>query len=91
VIADGGGCALAFQLAPGQAHELPMARVLPDRLPKVPTWVVADHGYTSHALREYIWTVALGLPFHRSAMKCRSPARPGSITTAIGSSGSGHG
>lgn len=47
---------MAFQLAPGEAHELPMARALPARLPEVPTWMVADRGYTSHALSEHIWT-----------------------------------
>jgi transposase len=55
VIADGGGRAVAFSLAPGQAHELPMARTLLERLPDTPIWVVADRGYTSHAFREYIW------------------------------------
>ena len=28
-----------------------------DRLPEVPKWVVADRGYSSHALREYIWNL----------------------------------
>ena len=41
-------------LAPGQAHELPHAVPLLDRLPRVPRWVVADRGYTSHAFREHI-------------------------------------
>jgi hypothetical protein len=57
VIADGGGHAIAFSLAPGQAHELPMARALLSLLPETPTWVVADCGYTSHALREHIWSI----------------------------------
>jgi hypothetical protein len=26
-----------------------------ERLPGVPTWVVADRGYTSHAFREHVW------------------------------------
>jgi transposase len=55
VIADGLGRAVAFILAPGQAHELPQAIPLLDRLPGVPTWVVADRGFSSHALREHIW------------------------------------
>jgi transposase len=42
VIADGAGCAFAFQLALGQAHELPMARSLLSCLPKLPTWMIAD-------------------------------------------------
>jgi len=55
VIADGQGRAIAFQLAPGHAHELPHAVPLLARLPGVPGWVVADKGYSSHAFREHIW------------------------------------
>jgi transposase len=55
VIADGLGRAVAFILAPGQAHELPQAIPLLDRLPGVPQWVVADRGFSSHAFREHIW------------------------------------
>lgn len=55
MIADGAGHAIAFRLAPGQAHELPHAIPLLDRLPDVPKWVVADRGYTSHAFRQHIW------------------------------------
>jgi transposase len=55
VIADGLGRAVAFILAPGQAHELPRAIPLLDRLPGVPKWVVADRSYASHAFREHIW------------------------------------
>ena len=40
---------------PDQAHELPMVHALLCRLPEVPTWVVADRGYTSHILRAHIW------------------------------------
>ena len=54
MIADGSGRAVAFTLAPGQAHELPHAIPLLDALPSVPLWVVADRGYSSHAFREYI-------------------------------------
>jgi transposase len=57
VIADGLGRAVAFILAPGQAHELPHAIPLLDRLPGVPKWVVADRGLSSHAFREHIWTL----------------------------------
>ncbi|GJE42724.1 IS5 family transposase ISMex42 [Methylobacterium soli] len=57
MIADGLGRAVAFILAPGQAHELPHAIPLLDRLPGVPKWVVADRGYASHAFREHIWTL----------------------------------
>ena len=55
MIADGLGRAVAFILAPGQAHELPHAIPLLERLPGVPQWVVADRGLSSHAFREHIW------------------------------------
>ena len=55
MIADSSGHAIAFRIAPGQAHELPHAVPLLDRLPGVPKWVVADRGYASHAFREHIW------------------------------------
>ena len=56
MIADGAGRALAFRLAPGQAHELPLAPGLLDRLPRVPLWVVGDRGYSSDAFRELVWS-----------------------------------
>ena len=55
MIADGAGRAIAFRIAPGQAHELPHAVPLLDRLPGVPKWVVGDRGYTSQRFREHIW------------------------------------
>src|SRR3954469_7813048 len=57
VIADGLGRAVAFILAPGQAHELPQAIPLLERLPGVPKWVVADRGLSSHAFREHVWSL----------------------------------
>jgi len=61
VIADGLGRAVAFILAPGQAHELPHAVPLLERLPGVPKWVVADRGHArghaSDAFREHIWSL----------------------------------
>jgi transposase len=57
VIADGLGSAIAFRTAPGQAHELPHALLLLEHLPDVPSWVVADRGYTSHGFREHIWSM----------------------------------
>ena len=53
MIADGGR-AIAFRPAPGQAHELPQAVPLPEHLPGVPRWVVAERGYASHRFREHI-------------------------------------
>ena len=55
MIADGQGRAIAFRLAPGQAHELPHAVPLLDHLPRVPKWVVADRGYASYAFRQHVW------------------------------------
>ena len=49
MIADSAGRAVAFSLAPGQAHELPHAVPLLATLPGVPLWVVGDRGYSSHA------------------------------------------
>jgi transposase len=54
VIADGGGRAVAFALAPGQAHGLPLAPGLLGRLPRAPLWVVGDRGYSSHEPRELV-------------------------------------
>lgn len=42
-------------IGPGQAHELPMARPLLDRLPDAPLWVVGDKGYSADTLREHVW------------------------------------
>ena len=55
MVADGRGRAVAFALAPGQAHELPMWPGLLDRLPGVPGWVVGDHGLASDAFRDLVW------------------------------------
>ena len=38
-------------LAPGQAHEAPLAPALLDMVPDGPGWVVADKGYSSDAIR----------------------------------------
>jgi transposase len=57
VIADGSGRAIGFTLAPGQANELPMAPVLLSFLTAVALWIVADRGYSSHALRMLIWSL----------------------------------
>jgi transposase len=57
VIADSHGRAIAFRIAPGQAHELPEAIPLLDSLPGVPPWIVADRGYSSSSFREHIWSI----------------------------------
>ena len=56
MVADASGRAVAFRIAPGQAHELPHAVPLLDRLPGVPLWVVADRGYSSHTFRDHVWS-----------------------------------
>src|SRR5512134_122406 len=74
VIADGAGRAIAFRLAPGQAHELPQATALLARLPGVPKWVVGDRGYTSHAFRTHIWDLgarpAIPPQRHEASIAC---------------------
>lgn len=54
MICDGSGRAIAFDLGPGQAHELPMAYGLLARLPGRPLHVVCDRGYAGHAFREHV-------------------------------------
>ena len=57
MIADGRGRAIAFALAPGQGHELPLAPGLLDCLPDVPGWIVGDRGFASDRFRERIWAL----------------------------------
>src|SRR5215218_10544565 len=75
VIADGLGRAVAFILAPGQAHELPHAVPLLACLPGVPQWVVADRGLSSHAFREHIWTLGArpAIPSRRNEEEVACP------------------
>ena len=54
MIADASGRATGFALAPGQAHELPLAPLLLTLLSAIPAWIVADRGYASHAFRDLI-------------------------------------
>ena len=88
---DAIGRALAFALAPGQDHELPNTIASLDKLPGMPTWVVADRGYSSQAFREYIWSLGARpvIPPYRNEetpLVC-----PGSTRTATKSSGYGLG
>ena len=57
MIADASGRAIGFALAPGQAHELPLAPLLLTLLSIIPAWIVADRGYASHAFRDLIWNL----------------------------------
>ena len=54
MIADASGRAIGLALAPGQAHELPLAPLLLTLLSIIPAWIVADRGYASHAFRDLI-------------------------------------
>jgi hypothetical protein len=54
-MADASGRAIGFALAPGQAHELPLAPLLLAVLSLIPAWIVADRGYASHAFRDLVW------------------------------------
>jgi transposase len=76
VIADGGGRAVAFALAPGQAHELPLAPGLLGRLPEAPLWVVGDRGLASHAFRERVWDMGArpAIPPKRNEEQVACPA-----------------
>ncbi len=59
VIADGQGRAIAFRLAPGQAHEPPHAVPPLDQRPGIPEWAIGDRSYTSHAVRQHIRDMAV--------------------------------
>ena len=75
MVADSSGRAVAFRVAPGQAHELPHAIPLLDCLPGVPRWVVADRGFASHAFREHIWNMGArpAIPAKRNEPPVRCP------------------
>jgi transposase len=75
VIADAGGRAIGFALAPGQAHELPLAPLLLTLLSIIPAWIVADRGYASHAFRDLIWSLGARPASFASEAVLRTPAR----------------
>ena len=81
MIADAAGRAVAFALAPGQAHELPHAVPLLARLPGVPKWLIADRGYSSYVFRQHVWDAGArpAIPTKRAA---RRWARRSSPTSA---------
>ena len=76
MVTDASGRAIGFALAPGQAHELPLAPLLLAVLTIVPAWIVADRGYASHAFRELIWSLGVcpAIPAKRNeaAVSCPS-------------------
>ena len=55
-MAEAGGRAVSFALAPGQAHELPIVPGLLGCLPDVPGWVVGDRGLASQGVSEILCT-----------------------------------
>jgi hypothetical protein len=57
VIADASGRAIGFRIAPGQAHELPPAIPLLERLLGLPKGVIGDRGHTSHSFRGHTWSM----------------------------------
>jgi hypothetical protein len=91
VIADGTGWAVAFRIAPGQAHELPHATPLLAALPDVPKWAVGNRGYTSHRFREHIWNMGARPEIPQQRQEARVACPTGSTTTETKSSGPGRG
>ena len=75
VLADSGGRAVSLVLAPGQAHEAPLAPVLLDGLPGGPMWVVGDRGLSSDRLREQVWEMGAkpAIPAKRNEAPVRCP------------------
>jgi transposase len=75
VIADGAGRAIAFAVAPGQAHELPLAPELLDSLPDIPCWVVGDKSYAAHEFRAKVWDTGArpAIPHKRNEAPVRCP------------------
>ncbi len=76
MIADGRGRALAFALAPGQAHELPLAPGLLACLTRIPGWVLGDRGYASQGFRQHIWDMGArpAIPCKRNEEQLACPA-----------------
>jgi len=76
VIADASGRAIGFTLAPGQAHELPLAPLLLTLLSLIPAWIVADRGYASQAFRDLIWSLGArpAIPSKSNEVSVHCPA-----------------
>jgi len=74
-VADSQGRAVAFALAPGQAHEAPMAPALLDGLPDAPGWVVGDRGLSSDGLRGQAWEMGArpAIPAKKNEAPVRCP------------------
>ena len=74
-MADSYGRTISFALAPGQAHEAPLAPDLLDTLPEIPGWIVADKGYSSDAIRARVWNMGArpAIPAKRNEAPVRCP------------------
>ena len=74
-LADAHGRALGFALTPGQAGEAPQTLDLLAFLPAIPGWVVADRGYSSHAVRTAVWELGSrpAIPTRRNEAPVRCP------------------
>ena len=75
VTADAEGRAIGFLLAPGQAHELPLAPAMIDALPDTPLRIVGDRGFSSDSFREQIWDASAqpAIPPKKNETKFRCP------------------
>ena len=75
MLADSHGRAIGFALAPGQAHEAPLAPALLDALPDNPLWVVGDRGLSSDRLRAQVWDMGArpAIPTKRNEAPVRCP------------------
>ncbi len=75
VLADSHGRAVGFVLAPGQAHEAPLAPALLDMLPDGPGWVMADEGHSSDAIRTQVCDMGArpAIPTKRNEALLRCP------------------
>ena len=73
--ADSHGRAIAFVLAPGQAHEAPLAPALLAKLPGNPLWLAADEGYASDAVRSQVRDIGArpAIPAKRGEAAVRCP------------------
>ena len=91
VIADGLGRAVAFILAPGQAHERPHAVPLLDRLPGGPQWVGLIGAIPVTPSGSTFGSAAHVRLFRPRTTRRQSLARTGSTPTATKWSGSGQG
>ena len=71
---------MGFALTPGQASEAPQSEApqsfdLLEFLPAIPGWVVADRGYSSHALRTAVWELGSrpAIPTRRNEAPVHGP------------------